>query len=472
MRMPRTENRDLRTPHGRPSAVGSRPSAVALLTAGCRRPTATRLLLALALFLLLSPAAQAQAPERQRAFVYGINAALGTGFQGSFAPPSVGTLYLLADRPNILSPRMTEIYFWPITNEYKASWELVNEPVAGTIEILQGGQVIQSTATTSYTIHYRQRGPQVDGTLYLGAEAAQVHAEFTKQQRTFRDSQASYLQARQAWLSALPELNRRAQAGEKVTVPPEPQAPPPIDVMSNGLNDGIPITLPAGSYQIRLRGADGAIVPDSERALEVFAPRRSGVGYMVLPETRWTTPEQVHDTSDVIVGQASSRLYLVPHAASEYPARAYALLANPQRQIGENADWTWVMGQPITEGQLEIVVDGVVTDKRVLTPFRVQQIQGSTLGYEVRPFEPDPSQPSQPDFVGFPIAVEAAGSGYTIRMTTPTGAELAGSAHLVRTPARMTLGMLALLAAIPLVVGAAVITRRRLKLRLPRNMAG
>ncbi len=52
-----------------------------------------------------------------------------------------------------------------------------------------------------------------------------------------------------------------------------------------------------------MRSADGTIVAGSQRELVVFAPRRVAVGYNVLPETRWTTPEQVNDLSDVIVGE-------------------------------------------------------------------------------------------------------------------------------------------------------------------------
>jgi hypothetical protein len=62
---------------------------------------------ALAICLLItgltsSVVVRAQEPQRQRAFVYGINAALDNTFTGSFAPPSVPTLYLLADQTSIL----------------------------------------------------------------------------------------------------------------------------------------------------------------------------------------------------------------------------------------------------------------------------------------------------------------------------------------------------------------------------------
>lgn len=430
-------------------------------------------LLLLALLLALGGSASAQEPERQRAFVYGVNAAIARTFTGTFSPPSTSTIYLLADQPSIISPRTTEIYFWPITNEYKASWEILNEPVPGTLEISQGGRVVAEGRSMSYTLHYQKVGSETVATLYTGAEAEAAQERFAAEQKAYQTALSDFYRDQQAWLAAMDDVNRRVANGEQVTPPPAPVAPEPISVTSNGLNDGIPVRLAAGSYQIRLRGPDGAVVPDSTRNLVVFAPRRAAIGYMVVPETRWTTPDQIDDPSAVIVGKANSQLYLVPHEAQEYPARPYALLQNPQRQLGEAADWQWVLGSAIQGGQLELVAPSGAAERRPLTPYRVQQTPGATLGYEILPFEADPARPNAaPDLVGFPLPVGEAGSSFEIRMVTEQGQILPGSARQVRSPAAPPLLALVLLAAIPLAVGAAVVTRRRMRLRLPRNIAG
>jgi len=437
-----------------------------------RRSQWFAILLGLLLFGL-SGSARAQESNRQRAFVYGINAALANTYTGNFVPPSIPTIYLLADQISVISPRMTEIYFWAITNEYKASWETLNEPVAGSLEILQGGQVIQHTDPTSYTIHYQTHGTEVDAQLFIGKQADAAQARFSADQQRYQADLSVFYEAQLAWTAAVDDANQRAQKGEKVTVPPEPQSPKPISVVSNGVNQGIPIKLSAGSYQLRLRGHDGAIVPDSARTLVVFAPRRSAIGYMVVPETRWTTPDQVTDLSDVIVGKAGSQIYLIPHSEREYPARSYSLLQNPQQQVGETDDWTWVIGEPITAGQLELIADGQAPERRALTPYQVTQAPGAALGYEIQKFAPDLSHPNAaPDLVGYPIHIDQPGSGFEIRMLSPQGEVLPGSARLVRTPATTPLSILMLLSLAPLVVGAVVIVRRRIKLRLPRNIAG
>jgi hypothetical protein len=420
-----------------------------------------------------SAVVRAQESQRQRAFVYGINAALINTYTGNFAPPSVPTLYLLADQTSMISPRMTEVYFWAITNEYKARWELLNEPVDGTLEILQDGQVIQQTEPTSYTLHFQTHGAQASAQLFLGKDADAAQARFSAEQQAYQVALTAFYKAQQAWTAAAEDANQRAQKGEKVTVPPAPQPPEPISVTSNGVNPGIPVKLPAGSYQVQLRGRDGAIIPDSTRALVVFGPRRTAIGYTVVPETRWTTPDQVDDLSDVIVGTPNSQIYLSPHTAREFPARAYKLLQEPQQQVGETTDWTWVIGEPITAGELEIVAMGQPPERRALTPYLVRQVPGNTLGYQIQQFVPDPQRPNAaPDLIGYPIHIDQPGSGFEIRMVSPQGEVLAGSSRLVRTPSATPLSLLLLLTAAPLVVGGAVIVRRRIQLRLPRNSAG
>ena len=90
----------------------------------------TLLNLELILLLLLTPyLASAQAPEQTEAFVYGINAAVPEAVVGTFAPPVVDHIFLLTGQTSILSPRRTMIYYWPITNEYRASWSRRTMPV-------------------------------------------------------------------------------------------------------------------------------------------------------------------------------------------------------------------------------------------------------------------------------------------------------------------------------------------------------
>ena len=422
-------------------------------------------LLAIVGLLSGAPSALAQETDAQPAFVYGINAAVPDSYVGTFAPPSTETIYLLAGQVSILSPRRTEIYFWPITNEYRANWNALNEPVPGTLEVSQHGAVVASLAPTDYTIQFTPHGSTATAELFLGPAAVDADASFRAKQEAFQKASTAYYEAERAWTDAADAANRQAQAGETVALPPEPQPPAPIGVFSNGLNTGIPIDLQPGEYQIRLRGPDGEIVPDSERALTVFTARQTAVGYTVVPETRWTTPLDSPAPDDAIVGAAGSTLYLEPHQAREYPAQAWALLQNPQRLAGAAGGWTWVTGERLSDATLEVVDNGRVVQQQALTPYKVTQLPGSQLGYEVEQYTPDATPSAAPDFEAYPLHLDEPGEHLQIRLVSAQGEVMEGSPRPVSAPMSIPLPRMFLLSLAPLAVGVVVGARRW---RLPR----
>ena len=430
------------------------------------------LVLVLLAIPLTSGTAFAQATKKERAFVYGINAAFAQTYLGTFAPPSAPTIYLLADQTSLLSPRITEIYFWPITNQYEADWNIVNEPVSGTLEIMRGAQPVMSIESSKYSIQFTPRGTTAEAQLFLGAEAEQAQEQFKAKQNAYRDASATYMEANRQWILAVDEAAAKRAAGKEFTPPPpQPQPPAPIEIYSNGLNDGFPIKIAAGNYTIQLRAADGTVVPQSQRSLVVFAPRRVAVGYTVVPETRWTTPDQVTDLSDAILGEPGSNLFLEPHVTREYPQRAYALLQDPQAHGVETSEWTWVNGEPLKDGQMQIMAGDQVTEQLQLTPYRVRQLPESGLGYQVLPFDPNDSTTSpHPDLVAYPIRIDTPATSYSVRLVSSQGSVVDGSSRLVRAPSRVAFPLLLLLPALPLAAGAAVIFRRRTRMRLPRDV--
>src|SRR4051794_24393750 len=163
----------------------------------------------------------AQTTAGERAFVYGINAAIPGNFVGTFAPPSADAIFLLADGTSVISPRFTEIYFWPITNAFRANWSALNEPVPGVLEVVSNGHVIAELSPTDYTILFSQEGTATTAKLFLGQDAIDADADFRARQKAFNEASAAYHQAELAWLDAVDKENARKQAGETVTLPPE-----------------------------------------------------------------------------------------------------------------------------------------------------------------------------------------------------------------------------------------------------------
>ncbi|MBA3451389.1 MAG: hypothetical protein H0T18_09275 [Chloroflexia bacterium] len=442
-----------------------------------------RTLVARAAFLILSLApafnagssgfVAAQGADPEQVFVYGINAAIPDNYIGTFAPPAAGSLYLLADLTSVVSPRRTEIAFWPITNEYRPNWSALNELVPGVLEVSQNGTVVSEIEATDYTIHFEQNDGVTTAEIFLGAEALAAHERFEARQAAFQQATDAYFQAERAWQEAAAEAAERRRAGETVAAPQAPLRPDPIGIFSNGLNKGMPIDLDPGRYAIRLRGADGTIVPGSERDLTVFAPRRGGVGYSVVPETRWTTPDESPAPNDVIYGEADSALYLEPRISREYPARAWALLQNPQRAAADAGDWEWVNGERLIDARLEVVIGNQVVAEHALTPYQVDQLPGSQLGYDVVEFDADAADaPAAPDFAAYPIRLDAPGEQYDIRLVSDRGEILDGSTRQVRVPANPPISRLFVISVVPLLVGAIAITRRQRRVKLSRPDAG
>jgi hypothetical protein len=419
------------------------------------------LLLLLLVLVLLPSGASAQAPERVEAFVYGINAAIPGAVVGTFAPPSVDTIYILSDMPSVLSPRNTQVYWWPITNEYRAAWTQLNEQVQGKLEVLQNGRVVTSFEQMPYTIHFTAGDQLARPTMYMGQEAIEADRQFQAEQQAYRQAALAYQEARDAWIAAARDAQQ--QGHDPTSVGPEPTPPPAFTLLSTGLNSGFPVELEPGSYEIQTRAPGGNIVEGSQRKLEVFAPRRTAVGYEVVPEARWTFPEELNDLADAILGEPDSVLYLKPRIVREYPALAYERLQDPQF-AGDvsGSEWMWATGEALQEGVLEVVRNGNVVNRIANRPYHVKQVPGRDLGYEVLPYDPNtPDVTPRVDLVGFRLPLSSETPSFEVRLRSPEGELMAGSTREVRVVKPAPLAAFLSLALIPLLVGFAVIFWRR-----------
>ena len=400
--------------------------------------------------------------DRQETFVYGINAGIPDAVIGTFAPPVVDTIYFMSTETSILSPRITSVYYWPITNDYRASWNVLNEVVDGQLEIVQGLQTVQTVDQTVYTIHFhRGQGSTNKPTLYIGSEAEVAFERFQADQDAYREATLAYQEARQAWIDAAREAQK--QGVDPNDFPPGPEEPPPFNTFSTGLNSGFPIKLEPGNYRIRTRAADGSIVPESERRLVVFSPRRTAVGYEAIPEDRWTFPEESNDLEGAILGEADSVVYLKPFITREYPAASYARLQDPQdASIGQAGEWTWVAGEPIDNATLEQVSGGRVFDQIPLQAYSVRQNPGGELGYEILEYDSrTPDVTPRVDFVAFRLPLTSENRNFSVQLRSSDEILLTGSNRDVRVSQSNSPILLGLISLLPLLAGGMILWWRQ-----------
>lgn len=409
--------------------------------------------------------AQAQTPEQLDAFVFGINASVPGAVIGTFAPPNVDSIYFLADHTSILSPRRTRVYFWPITNEYRAAWSEVNEQVDGALEVLQGGRVIAELQQETYTIHFSSGEGAPRPQLYIGQEAVEANEDFQAAQNAYRQAVLDYQQAREAWLAQARDA--QARGIDRSTLPPAPQAPEAFNLFSTGLNQGYPVDLPSGTYQIRTRAPGGDIIPESERRLVVFEPRRTAIGYEVIPEARWTFSEELNDLASAILAEPHSVIYLNPYIVREYPTLAYEHLQNPQYTgDASGSEWMWVSGESVAslteDAQLEVVRQGRLEDRISLQPYFVRQVPGGELGYDILPYSPEtPDLTPRVDFSGYRLELSPERSAFEVRLRSPEQEQLLGSAREVRVVQPVSVYSLLPIALLPLALGGMLLFWRR-----------
>src|SRR3954469_20125017 len=271
------------------------------------------LLLLVLLVSLLAPAlpALAQAPQKERRFVYGVNLFDGIEYTTGFVPPATDAVYMLADHLGVLDPKMTEVYFWPITNDYRADFTSLNELVDGRLEIVQGGQVIQTVSLTEYVVQLDQGGALGPGQVSLGDAAHTSWEQFQSEKAAYVQRLRDYADAQTAYQQKLDEIrNAPSSNGSNVQMPDPPAEPAPFTLYSTEVGRGFPVRLSPGEYTMRVRDANGQTVPDSEKRLVAFGPRRLGVSFEVLSQERWTYPEQAGDPADVVYTVAGGSTYL------------------------------------------------------------------------------------------------------------------------------------------------------------------
>jgi hypothetical protein len=306
--------------------------------------------------------------------------------------------------------------------------------------------------------------------LYTGTEAEAQYQVFERERQAYRDRVWEYYQATTRFRQRLEAEVRSGKPEEQVEIPEPPAEPAPLAFFSTTVNDGFAVELPAGTYTIQLRGRYNEVVPFSKKKLVVFSARRDGIGYDVVPQDKWTIPEQADDPSHVLYARSGTVIYLQPFFEKEYNELYITRLEQPQSTSASEDRWTWIHTQPKAGGVLEVLQDGWVVDRIERKPYLVRQTEGTALGYEVLDYPTDGSVKRSPDFEGYEIRVGADRPAFSIRLVEADGTVVAGSEREVRLLNTQRSWPLYVLSFAPLVAGVVLTLWRRGRLApLPKQ---
>lgn len=426
------------------------------------------------IFVLAPCVAFAQPPVREQ-LVYSLTAFNGSTYSKSFAPQSEDTIYLIAHTNNIVSPRKTIVYYWPITRRYMAGFSTLNEGIPGKIEILQGGKVIATLEERKYVLYYPEGYWSEKSIMYLDAEADAKHEEYKKAMDEFNEKLKQYYEDMRKYREDLnkffEEVRRRREAGEtgplNIPVPKEPSPPEFVTFYVSEPASGFVINLPPGHYEMRVRLEDGTILEGSEKRIVVFTSRRKGgVGYEIIPGNRWTRRENCDDPSWIIHAVGKNELYFNPFTQEEYNELYHNKLQDPQN-IGRIERWKWVHVDPVKEATLLFGRGKEVLRAVTRAPYFVKQIPGPELGYEIVDYDEDLKKRGyKPTFESYKVVLgpELPKTDYTVQ--TVSGEDqvpLPKSERTIRLLRKEHSVYLYPIAFLPLIVGTVLVVGRRAK---------
>ncbi len=421
----------------------------------------------------------AQAPVMREQLVYGLNVFNGKGYGGTFAPQSEDTIYLIADKDNAVSARMTLVYFWPITAKYMAGWQTLNEEVKGTLEILREGKVIKSLKKRDNCLYYPEGYWGETSILYTDEKAREAYEKYKKVVDEYYKAVSDYYKARMEYRKKMDEFLEKTkklrEAGKKLSpkevekmIPKEPKPPEaPKFYVTEPRKDYI-INLPVGTYKIRIKAEDGTIVQDSEKNLVVFTSRRTGgTGYEIIPGNRWTKRESCDDPARIIYAAGKNTLYFRPFHQDEYNELYYNKLEDPQN-FGREERWRWVHITPIKDVLLVFLKKGKIIQKIENIPYYVKQIPGPELGYNIIEYKKEEMPDTRPTFEGYKLDLspELAKGKYEINLEKKDGKGFVrGGAREIRLVKKENSKYLYPWSIFPLLVGLVIFIERRIRVR-------
>ena len=419
------------------------------------------------IIIMVIPASAAAQQDREVNFVYGLAFYDGFVYGNALVPNQSEEMFLIADVNNVIAPRNTLVYYWPLTNHYMADWTSMNELVEGELEIIKNNILVTTIELQKYLVQYDSSDPVDTLELYVGDKADSAYNHFKELQDQYRLDLRAYYDEMQVYRDTVNEL-LASEAAENATLteddfPERPKEIAGFTLHSQTVAEGFILSLPEGRYKIQMRLPDGRIQPYSEKTLVVFNKNQDGSSYNVVPESRWTRPERSKDKNSVIYTLSGSTIYLAPFRQSKYNEYYYEHMLDPQNQSSRKDRNEWVAFEPLAGVSLEQYADGKFIGNLPLEGYSVEQLPGSARGYEVTIFDPD--QGGSPSFQGYKITLDEGRNRFEIQMVDESGNQVEGSQRLVRVLYTDHAWLMYILSLLPVIVGLGVITDRNRRIR-------
>lgn len=412
-------------------------------------------------------------PKEQ--FVYKMGLFDGKKIAETFLPQSEDAIYILAGENNVLSPRITLVKWWPLSGQFVAEFQELNEEVPGTLEIFSEGKKIAGGEKQEYVIFYPNTISGDLSEMYVGREAYTILKEYKDPLMAYYERYDEYnrkmVAFQNAFMAYAEKLEKQKGGGIELdpeeiraAMPKMPKPPDKPDFDITGLKRDFVVNLPEGYYTVRLRGKNGTIVEGSQKELIAFSRRRAGgIGYEIIPQNRWTKRENSNDPLQTIYAVGENTLYLRGFYEDEYNELYYRKLRNPQSQ-GSMKRWIWAHIRPIKRALLAFKSQSDGIAKIPELPYLVKQTPGPKLGYKILPYtDNEKGKNVKPSFEAHMINIRPASSSSvsSLWLQNEKGGMLDGSKRRILQVRKEGADYLYMISLFPLILGAIIIFRRR-----------
>ncbi len=387
-------------------------------------------LMALALACAVTAPAQQATPRASTQIVFGVAPFDGGHYLSGFVPEQRHTMYLTADADNAITVNMTDVYYWPITAEYRADFEGANMPLPGELRVYRGRELLSTLLPSEYIYVYP-----------LGLEGEASRLAFADEMKRIIETRAK----------AVVDYG----AG-KTKEPPRAAYQGPFR--------GFVLRLPRGRYRLEYHVENQGRSFSLAKSLVVFPALRRGVRYEIIPAEKWTVSSDSDSPRAHLYLKPGEVVFLKTFPTLLYNAALYDLMASPNRPtagLGLASSALWVRTEESLEEKpgaslgLQAAGRSAAIQPR---DYLVRQIPGSALGYDIVEHTPEAFPGVRPSFRAYRIT--APPPGYDVRLAL---AGQADSGRVLRAVDPRGGGWTALALLLPLLpLGVRVVLRRRL----------
>ena len=328
-----------------------------------------------------------------------------------------------------------------------------NFPLNYKIDIFKGNKLVKSISSTKYVVEYPYGFNNGESKLVTGEEAVKRYQDFTTKIQEYSKRVLEYYNAYAEYENKLNEfLNTPQTFVNNMPMPPD-KPDLPNEYVTEPEN-GYLVVLPAGKYHLLIRNPKGEVVPKSRRNLVVFSKKEEGIGYQILPETKWTQPMQSDDYNSHIFGLGNHTFYIKPFKVQKFNKHHFLKLSKLHSPVSgkglENTD-CWVYTSEITARYtLEVVKHNKVIAKIEQKPYFVKQRPGHNLGYDIVDFDIQSYPDEKPTFYAYKFTIPDSFGEYQLRLVNQEGIILKTSIRKVYPLRKPSLMSLLAIASLPL----------------------